>query len=105
MIKKRSAQFLRSSGFVIPSSFVIRASSFSEPLLENSHPVSKKDLFDFFIAEFAFDQPPRQAAAMRMLRQFRHEMGVRKLLLKCNLVPLRPLPVNEFKEIEPERDA
>src|SRR5205085_4469686 len=105
MIEKRSAEFLRSSGFVIPSSFVIRASSFSEPLLENPHPVSKKDLFDFFVAEFALDQPPRQAAAMRMLRQFRHEVGVRKLILKCDLLPLRPLPVNEFEEIEPDRDA
>src|SRR5437868_13829527 len=90
--------------FGLRHSFVIRASSFSEPLLANPHPVSKKDLFDFFVAEAALDQAPRQAAAMRMLRQFRHEVGVRKLILKRDLLLLRPLPVNEFKEIEPDRE-
>src|SRR5437588_1266190 len=102
---RHSSFDLRASSFLRHSSFVIRVSSFLEPLLENPHPVSKKDLFDFFVAEFALDQAPRQAAAMRMLRQFRHEVGVRKLILKCDLLPLRPLPVNEFKEIEPDRDA
>src|SRR2546423_694302 len=105
MIEKRSAEFIRTSSFVIPSSFVIRASSFFEPLLENPHPISEQDAFDVVVVEAAFDQAPGQIAAVRMFRELGDEMGVGEFLLKRDLLLLGPLPVNELKKIEADRDA
>src|SRR5438045_8344426 len=95
----------RTLGFVIPSSFVIRASSFSQPLLEDSHPIPEEDAFDLFVAKAALDQPPRQIAAVRMFLQVRNEMGVREFILKRDLLRFRPLPVNELEKIESNRDS
>src|SRR6266480_1664593 len=95
----------RTLGFVIPSSFVIRASSFLEPLLEDSYPISEQDAFDLFVAKAALDQSPRQIAAVRMFLQVRNEMGVREFILKRDLLRFRPLPVNELEKIEANRDS
>src|SRR5438067_1565956 len=105
MIEKRSTQFIRSSGFVIPSSFVIRASSFFEPLLEDPHPVSKQDRLDFVVAEAALDEPAGQAATVGMFRQLGNEMSVGEFVLKRGLLGGRPLPVNELEKVEPDGDA
>src|SRR6266480_5611518 len=95
----------RTLGFVIPSSFVIRASSFSQPLLEDSHPISEQDAFDLFVAKAALDQSPRQIAAVGMFLQVGNEMGVREFILKRDLVRFRPLPVNELEKIEANRNS
>jgi len=100
MIETRSAELIRFSDFVIPSSFVIRHSSFFQPLLEDSHPISKQDAFDVFVAKAALDQSPRQIPALGMFLQVRHEMGVREFILKRDLLRFRPLPVNELEKIE-----
>src|ERR1700738_3259105 len=105
MIEERSAQFIRSSGFVILSSFLIRASSFSQPLLENPHPVSKQGRFHVVVAEAAFDQSAGQAPAVRMFRQIRYEMRVSEFLLKRDLLGGRKLAVDELEKIEANRDA
>src|ERR1700736_4314198 len=77
----------------------------SQPLLENPHPVPKKDCLDRAIGEAALDQAAGQGAAVRMFRQLGNEMRVREFILKRGLLCRRPLPVNEFEKVEADRDA
>src|SRR2546430_3734203 len=96
---------MRSSGFVILSSFDIRPSSFSQPLLENPHPVAEQDRLDGLVAKTPLDQPAGQAAAVRMFRQIGNKMRVREFLLKRDLLGGRKLPVDEFEKVEANGDA
>ncbi len=43
--------------------------------LQNSHPVSEKNLFDLFVAKTALDQFPGDVSGVRMIRQVGNEMG------------------------------
>src|SRR6266567_4841484 len=76
-----------------------------QQFLKNPHPISEKNLFDFFVVESAFDQLGRQISSLAMMQQIGNEVHVRKSLMKLRTLVFRPVPVNEFEEIETDTDA
>ncbi len=45
-----------------------------QQLFEDSHPISKEDLFDLIVTESALDQFPREIPSVRMVRQAGNEV-------------------------------
>lgn len=69
-------------------------------LLKNSHPVPVQDFFNVLVAETALDQSASQISRMGVVAQIGNKMRSCKFCSQLSFRWLRPLPVNELKEIE-----
>src|SRR5205807_134561 len=74
-------------------------------LFENPHPVFPQNFFDLLVAESALDQPAGEIARVRMVPELGNEMRTGEFCGKLFLPRLRPLAIDEFKEIETDPDA
>src|SRR5438876_1059826 len=69
------------------------------------HPVFPQNFFHLLVAESALDQPAGEIARVRMVPELGNEMRTGEFCVKLFLPRLRPLAIDEFKEIETDPDA
>src|SRR5262245_29422936 len=78
----------------------LAASTRLQPFFENPQPVSAQRFFDLFVAETTLDHFASEVPRVRMVPQIGDEVRHSKFFVKLLFGRLRPLAVDELKEIK-----